>query len=183
MVDLAFEAWPKTPRLFRDIIITEMIDGTNAAVIVTDDLQVGAQSRSRLITPEQDNHGFARWVYDNAEQLAAVLGPGRHFGEWWGSGILRGYGLQKGEKRFSLFNVNRYADRDFSELPGVALVPTLYVGPFIEDAIWDSLYELEAEGSMAAPGFMRPEGIVTFHTAANMVFKATLENDESPKGK
>src|SRR5882762_4949927 len=55
---------------------------------------VYAQSRKRIITPEQDNFGFARWVYDNAETLVHDLGEGLHFGEWWGSGIQRGYGLE-----------------------------------------------------------------------------------------
>lgn len=31
---IEFRAWPKTPRLNRDMIVTEKIDGTNAAVIV-----------------------------------------------------------------------------------------------------------------------------------------------------
>ncbi len=35
--------------------------------------------------------------------------PATYFGEWWGSGVQRGYGLQKGDKRFSLFNVSRWA--------------------------------------------------------------------------
>lgn len=182
MSELTFEPWPKIPRLNRDIVITEKIDGTNAAVIITDDGQVGAQSRTRLITPDADNFGFARWVYDNAEALADAFGPGRHFGEWWGSGIQRGYGLTKGEKRFSLFNVNRYADVDLSSLEGVALVPTLYVGPFTTEAVAGSVAELAALGSLAARGFMRPEGVVVFHTAAQTVFKVMVEGDEIPKG-
>ena len=56
--DVQFVKWPSIPRLYRNVIITEKIDGTNAAVGVTDDLQVHAQSRTRIITPEQDNHGF-----------------------------------------------------------------------------------------------------------------------------
>ena len=52
-----------------------------------------------------DNHGFARWVSENAEELLK-LGEGRHYGEWHGKGIQRGYGLE--EKRFSLFNVTRW---------------------------------------------------------------------------
>ena len=179
---IAFEAWPKIARLNRDCIITEKIDGTNAAVIVTNDLTVGAQSRSRLITPDDDNFGFARWVYDNAEPLAALLGPGRHFGEWWGSGIQRGYGLPKGEKRFSLFNVNRYANVDFTELPNVALVPTLYEGPFTTHTVSRVVSELAHGGSHAAPGFGRPEGVIVFHSAAQTVFKVTCEKDEAPKG-
>jgi len=181
--EIAFEAWPKIARLNRDCIITEKIDGTNSAVIVTDDLRVGAQSRNRIITPEQDNFGFARWVADNAETLASLLGPGRHFGEWWGSGIQRGYGLTKGEKRFSLFNVNRYADVDFTELPNVSLVPTLYTGTFDSEQVGWEVDRLTRIGSAAAPGFMRPEGVVVFHVAAQTVFKVTCENDEAPKGK
>ena len=146
---IEFQAWPKTPRLFRDIVITEKIDGTNAAVIISEcasyvdsvappasanveidgrRFHVGAQSRKRLITPGDDNFGFAAWVAENADALARLLGPGYHFGEWWGSGIQRGYGLAKGEKRFSLFNVARYADADLSEVPGLGVVPVLYTG-------------------------------------------------------
>jgi hypothetical protein len=37
-------------------------------------------------------------------------------------------------------------------------------------------------GSFAAPGFMKPEGIVCFHVAGNFGFKKTLDNDALPKG-
>lgn len=33
----------------------------------------------------------------------------------------------------------------------------------------------------AAPGFMRPEGVVVYHSAGQ-VFKALIENDDQPKG-
>lgn len=177
-----FVPWPKTPRLNRDIVITEKIDGTNACIVVSDDgTEVGAQSRNRLITPEADNGGFARWVYSNSDILIDILGPGHHFGEWWGSGIQRGYGLSKGEKRFSLFNTSRWADVDFPIL-GLGVVPTLYTGPMSMNAVWDSLEGLRSYGSAAAPGFDRPEGVVLFHTAANQTFKVLLENDDMPKG-
>ena len=178
--ELTFEAWPKIARLNRDCIITEKIDGTNAAVIVTDDGRVGAQSRTRLITPGDDNFGFARWVHENADALAATLGPGRHFGEWWGQGIQRKYGLD--HKRFSLFNVNRYDALDLSALPNVAVVPTLYAGPFSTDVVRTEVERLRREGSVAAPGFPKPEGVVVFHVAAQTVFKVTCEGDEAPKG-
>ena len=101
-----FKEFPKMPRLSREIIVTEKIDGTNAQVAVAeldgysspgavwegDGLAIYAGSRTRWITPEADNFGFAAWVRDNAEELA-TLGPGNHFGEWWGRGIQRGYGL------------------------------------------------------------------------------------------
>lgn len=175
MTDLTFTPFPKIARLNRDIVITEKIDGTNAAIGVTEDGQVYAQSRTRLITPEDDNFGFARWVQGRADGLAEVLGIGIHFGEWWGQGIQRGYGLT--EKRFSLFNTRRWE----GDLDLVSVVPVLYEGPFDEEMIAVSLSTLRMQGSRAAPGFMKPEGIVIYHTAARSMFKVTLEKDEAPK--
>jgi hypothetical protein len=229
---IEFQAWPKIPRLFRNIIVTEKIDGTNAAiqisevdhdryqylgtgsVMATYDAQavllhvrrpdveaksylVAAQSRKRLITPDNDNFGFAKWVFENAADLVTLLGPGRHFGEWWGSGIQRGYGLQKGDKYFSLFNVSRYQhlwdpeltlpqhfDEDGNELvPALGTVPVLYEGPFSEDEIQSCLDVLREEGSYVVAGYDRPEGVVVYHEAAGQAFKVTLENDEQPKGR
>jgi hypothetical protein len=44
-----------------------------------------------------------------------------------------------------------------------------------------ALVDLGLYGSSASPGFYRPEGVVVYHTAANELFKVTLENDEKPK--
>lgn len=178
---LEFKEFPKIARLNREVIVTEKIDGTNAAVIVTEDGQIGAQSRSRIITVNDDNFGFARWVLANHEELLK-LGPGYHFGEWWGSGIQRGYGLT--EKRFSLFNVSRWSD------PAVRpacchVVPEIMRGEPKDsfDVARFALIRLKNEGSLAAPGFMKPEGIVAFHVQGNLMFKATIEKDEEWKGK
>lgn len=203
-MSIEFQEWPKVPRLNRDIIITEKIDGTNGAIIVDevkpdgpgwDDFNhravlidgtyylVAAQSRKRVITRDADNFGFAKWVYENAEELARILGPGRHFGEWWGSGIQRGYGCNPGERYFSLFNVKRWEDKYDQETwpAGLSIVPVLYRGPFSERKVKASLRFLEIFGSMAYGDFRQPEGIVVYHTAANEMFKVTLENDEAPK--
>ncbi|MEV1157744.1 RNA ligase family protein [Micromonospora chokoriensis] len=196
-----FKAWPKTPRLFRDMVVTEKIDGTNAAVIVQPaevgdtlagwcafagahgtDFKVGAQSRNRVITPEADNFGFAAWVRTNALTLAERLGPGYHYGEWWGYGIQRGYGLPKGDRRFSLFNVNRYADLDLSDGIGLGVVPVLKRHTFDTADVRGTLDSLRAAGSVAAPGFDSPEGVIVFHSAAGSVFKALLDGDDRPKG-
>lgn len=183
----AFEEFPKVARLSRGCVITEKIDGTNAQVHVLEDGTVLAGSRNRYITPQADNFGFAAWVKANAEALA-TLGPGRHFGEWWGSGVQRGYGLQKGEKRFSLFNVARWAeDRDREKFPQdrpacCSVVPVVYSGPFTTSAVDEALALLARSGSMAAPGFAQPEGVVIWHEAARVLFKKTLEKDAEPKG-
>lgn len=198
-----FQEFPKMARWSRDIVITEKIDGTNAAVVLVDGLigvdapgaiakvgniDVFAQSRTRFITPQDDNHGFARWVVENAEALSR-LGPGRHFGEWWGAGIQRRYGLA--EKRFSLFNVGRWYDpKDCKgeDIEGRApvpecchVVPLLLKGPN-EPGVMEQCIRLLAErGSYAAPGFMDPEGVVLFHIAAGVGFKKTIKKDEVPK--
>lgn len=173
---IEFQAFPKIPRLSRDCIITEKLDGTNASIIITEDGQVGAASRNRLITPEDDNFGFARWVQDNRDDLLE-LGPGRFFGEWWGNGIQRGYGLN--EKRFSLFHTGGIT----GNLPEcVGVVPTLLTCEFNTLVISSVLDSLKQWGSIAAPGFMNPEGIVIYHTASRQLFKKLIENDHQPKG-
>ena len=186
-----FEPFPKLSRLSRECIITEKIDGTNAQIYICanppldttasiacyNDLFIFAGSRSKYLTVKDDNFGFARWVEANAEELIQ-LGPGRHFGEWWGSGIQIGYGLPKGEKRFSLFNVSKWMEIRPS---CCHVVPIIKAGIFSDTLINEALEDLKSHGSYAAP-FMNPEGIVIYHTAANMMFKKTIEDDEKPKG-
>jgi len=208
----AFLEFPKMGRLSREVIITEKIDGTNAQLFITlgpknhpkavahrfdpvdggTDLIMLAGSRTRWITPADDNFGFARWAAEHAEELWG-LGLGRHYGEWWGSGIQRGYGLPKSEKRLSLFNVVRWclhgetpqriptADPRLEKYqdvlpPCVGLVPILGRGIGF-DGVDNILADLALHGSWAAPGFMKPEGVVAFHTAGNVGFKKTLNGD------
>jgi len=176
---MQFVEFPKIHRLYRQVVVTEKIDGTNACVIVTEDGQVGAQSRSRVITPADDNYGFAAWVAAHAGELRE-LGPGHHFGEWWGQGIQRKYGLT--EKRFSLFNVARWRE---SRPLCCHVVPVLKTGDPEDgfDVVEEALAHLRVCGSMAAPGFAKPEGIVAYHAPSNALFKVTLERDQEPKGR
>lgn len=175
-----FIGFPKIPRYSRKCVITEKIDGTNGCIYIGDsprgEFLVG--SRSRWLTPENDNHGFAKWAYENKDELLK-LGPGRHFGEWWGQGINRGYGLK--EKRFSLFNLKKWSDPSLRPRC-CGIVPVIAEGPFGTEIVNFALEELRKNGSYAAPGFMRPEGIVIYHTTGNLLFKKTLEKDEFPKG-
>jgi len=172
---MEFLEFPKMPRLSREIIVTEKIDGTNAQVAISEDGQIFAGSRTRWITPDDDNFGFAAWVRDNKSDLL-TLGPGRHFGEWWGSGIQRKY--RQSSKRFSLFNVSRWSD---VRPECCDVVPTLYRGEFDQEQINACLDHLRINGSVAAPGFLPAEGIVVFHVAAGIGFKKTIVKDELPK--
>lgn len=176
-----FTPMQKIGRLSRGCTITEKIDGTNASIFISDDLSeflVG--SRTRWIQPgKQDNAGFAGWALAHKEELMQ-LGPGQHFGEWWGLGIQRRYGLL--EKRFSLFNTNRWADGRQVRPACCGVVPVLYEGLFTTEAVNEVMANLRIFGSKAAPGFMQPEGIVIYHHATKQLFKKTLEKDEQPKG-
>jgi hypothetical protein len=174
-----FEPFQKIARLSRECVVTEKIDGTNGQIYIDEDGVVMAGSRNQWCTEKDDPFGFLRWVMANRDELIVELGPGRHFGEWWGSGIQRGYGLPKGEKRFSLFNTHRWGGATL-KLCGV--VPVLYEGVFDTAVIQSYVTLLGATGSKVAPGFMRPEGVVIFHKAANLLFKKTIEKDEAPKG-
>lgn len=194
---MEFQPFPKLARLSRECIITEKIDGTNAQIFIDETgKNMLAGSRNRWLTVDSDNFGFCRWATEHRDELLK-LGPGRHFGEWWGQGIQRGYGLS--EKRFSLFNVTRRHGEtpQFLTLPNsapgtpgklqdvlpecVGLVPVLFRGQFDTEQIEDELQRLDIYGSNAAPGFMKPEGIVIYHTASGTPFKKTIEDDETPK--
>jgi hypothetical protein len=156
-----YPAWAKTPRLndyARQMLITEKIDGTNGLIEIRDTGEIRAGSRSRwLESGKHDNFGFAGWVETHKAELLK-LGPGRHYGEWWGAGIQRTYGLK--EKRFSLFRWWR-PDRP-PEVPGLDVAPILYQGLIGLDRIETALEDLARAGSYAAPGYNRPEGLVVW---------------------
>lgn len=196
---IEFMGAPKIARLSGECVVTEKIDGTQGTIYIGEDGEFLVGSRIRWITPDSDNRGFARWAHDHYTELMG-LGPGWHRGEWWGSGISRGYGLPKGEKRYSLFDTLRWClagnvpqqipTRDPREvkmqdvLPAcVGLVPVLHRGIFNTNFVDDMIDLLAKHGSHAAPGFMRPEGIVVYHVAGNVAFKKTIEKDDEPKGK
>ena len=203
-----YPAFKPIPRLHRPFVVTEKIDGTNGLIMISDGytawdqehdelpprlewdagfredvMYVAVGSRNRWLTLEQDNFGFALWVQSNIMSLVDDLGPGMHYGEWWGQGIQRRYGLD--HKRFSLFNTARWSaiESEF-KTENLRVVPVLIPptdGGSLNMMVFGALRELRTHGSVAAPGFMNPEGVVVYHTAAKALFKATIENDQVPK--
>ena len=198
---MEFQAFKKIARLKRACFVTEKIDGTNGLVGISEPGQIPdgvnvpvstvetsagpvsvyAGSRTRWVLPGKstDNFAFAAWVKENAEDLLR-LGPGYHHGEWWGKGIQRGYGLD--HRRFSLFNVSRWSGPNRGDAPECcSTVPILYEGDFDSLRLDQCLNALRTFGSLAAPGFDKPEGLVVYHTASGTFFKRTIEGDEVPK--
>jgi len=178
-----FIPFPKIPRWSKEqhIVITEKIDGTNAQIVINDDCtDLRCGSRTRWITPDNDNFGFAGWVYQNKDQLLK-LGKGQHFGEWWGLGIQRSYNLR--ERQFSLFNTLRWGTDEqqakLAEIDGVRTVPVLYQGSFSENIIDKTMEELWKNGSSASPGFQNPEGVVIYMPGSRTLFKKTYGDNLS----
>lgn len=137
-----FKAFPKIRRWDNiTATISEKIDGTNACVVFSDEGVIElVQSRKRAITPGKatDNFGFAEWVSDNRAHLFEFLGPGRHYGEWWGQGIQTSYGQDR--KWFTPFNshqfpADRWMDGDWDI--GLHPLPVLWQGPL--RGLWRSL--------------------------------------------
>ena len=170
------QTFNKIARFNREIIVTEKIDGTNAQITITEDGEFLVGSRNRWITPESDNYGFAKWAMENKEELMK-LGVGIHYGEWWGSGVNRGYSLTDGKRKFSLFNVSRWEDPEVRP-KCCECVPVLWRGMFEKFNMDEVLGSLRILGSVAQPNFYKPEGIVIFHTAGNFLLKKTFEQDE-----
>lgn len=202
---MEFKSWPSIPRMSKEqVTVTEKIDGSNSAVrirpydgneddsmavlhvTVNDEAYtVWAQSRKRLLLPGKstDNFGFAGWVHDNASKLVEILGPGDHYGEWWGSGVQRGYGLK--EKRFSLFNAPRWYEvlhptEARSEVSNLYIVPLLYRGRFYDLDVKSLRDDLAQNGSKAVSGF-KSEGMVVYMREVNASYKVLLENDDIHK--
>ena len=101
------------------------LHGTNAAVQVTTDGRVAAQKRtsvlrvfdplndsfkkrSQIITPQDDNAGFADWVSYNLDYFSQLKGDSNLtiFGEWCGSNIQKGVAVSQIKRKvFAVFAI------------------------------------------------------------------------------
>jgi hypothetical protein len=95
------------------------LHGTNAGIELFDCINgptVRALSRTQIISPGNDNAGFAAWVWGNKEKFVSLCHPGRTIvinGEWVGPGIMKGTAVNKlDSKKFMVFAVTIYQDDD-----------------------------------------------------------------------
>lgn len=109
------------------------LHGTNAGIRVFRDGRVLVQSRKRIITPDDDNHGFAAWVAAYAgvwQQIAGDKDSVTVFGEWFGQGVNQGDAVCTAkEKQFAVFAVVLNAETLVSD-PGAIegwLAPALHL--------------------------------------------------------
>ena len=166
---IEFKPWPKIGRENPFMVtITEKINGTNACIVISDGEILGAQSRNRIITPDDDNYGFAQWVQDNNSELLS-LGDGYHYGEWAGLGIQKNPHMLD-SKRFFLFNVFRWNEQNPNRPSCCDVVPVLFDGLLQPDTIENLLLKLKTE----AKSGQTPEGIIVYHRAFRTYTKHTI---------
>jgi hypothetical protein len=197
---LEFEPFPKIGRLNAAMTVTEKIDGTNAQINFDAEGNMLVGSRKRVIFPEgtffapahdadpgelrpvkgSDNFGFAKWAYTHQEKLFDFLGEGRHYGEWAGKGIQRGYGMD--HKSFFLFNTARFGPGR-QDIPADLLdinldtVPVIYEGDHDADKLDDIMVHLLNEGSDLM-GWPKPEGIIVYMHGIQKYHKMTFEHSK-----
>ena len=82
------------------------LHGTNASIVFPENEEPYTQSRSQIVTPEQDNAGFAKWVEENKEKLSNFVGGNLVvYGEWCGRGIQKGVAISQLPKNFIVFAI------------------------------------------------------------------------------
>lgn len=103
------------------------LHGTNSAVVLNTEGEMYFQSRQNIITPEQDNAGFAAFAGQNrgvfkelfekilnvstCQQILNAAGDNsKHdvviFGEWCGKGIQKGVAISELPKMFIIFGID-----------------------------------------------------------------------------
>jgi len=64
------EMFKKIPRLSRECVVTEKIDGTNGCIYISENGEFLVGSRTRWLNGQTgDNHGFSRWAHEHKEEL------------------------------------------------------------------------------------------------------------------
>lgn len=104
---------PLKPLPILELEGTTKLHGTNGAIGYNkSEDALWFQSRERIITPLDDNAGFARTYTDKKNEILKLLPvcDSAHdvaiFGEWCGQGIQKGVAISSLSKRFIVFGVN-----------------------------------------------------------------------------
>lgn len=127
---------------------TVKLHGTNAGVSLdVDSGLIWAQSRENIITPQNDNAGFAFFVETNIDSFKRIFdivksqnnitnGYITVFGEWAGKGIQKGVGICNIEKSFFIFDIKHSTKVQENEDTKVQWLPIPIVKG-INPRIWD----------------------------------------------
>jgi len=102
----------------RVFVGTVKLHGTNAGISLLDG-QIVYRSRTREITPDDDNSGFARHMSAHEaalrEMLSAIGDDVSIFGEWCGAGVQSSVGISAEQKLFVTFALRINGDWVFTK--------------------------------------------------------------------
>jgi hypothetical protein len=120
----------KAPVSFRG---TVKIHGANAGAVLANDGHILLQSRNRIVTLDDDNHGFAKWMYESdrfdalrkiCSHVTASLSAAQSlvvYGEWCGPGIQNGVAVNKLQHRqWVLFAAKIFQDGEVKHVLNIA---------------------------------------------------------------
>ena len=83
---------------------TIKLHGTNAAVCKKEG-EIWYQSRQRIISINNDNMGFSKWMSEKVDLLLENYDDVIIFGEFCGKGIQNGVGISRLDQMFVIFNI------------------------------------------------------------------------------
>lgn len=120
------------------------LHGVNNGIQIHSDGRIVCQGRTVELTPQDDNHGFAKWVHANEEAWKAV--PTKDiiiYGEWVGPGVQKSVAVSSIPKKVFAVFAARYMDpqnnllitmpADLEHL--VHGIPDVYVLPWYNDVV------------------------------------------------
>ena len=161
-------------------VISEKIDGTNGLIEINE-TNVRFGSRNRYISFSDDNAGFANFFKDYEARFKDAAKdittdksyPLRIYGEWFGRGIQRGYGLK--DKFFMPFS-SFYSEKLIEyQVPNVITPNIMYTGKFSMEVVDTCMQQLKLNGSGVVKDYKQPEGIVIFFPKYNFRLKETFD--------
>jgi hypothetical protein len=91
-------------------------NGSNSSIVINKDGSFYAQSRKKIIHPDNDNYEFAKWVFANIVEIQEVVKNDIIntfadvesvvlYGEWIGNGVQSGVAVSKIHKTFIVFSI------------------------------------------------------------------------------
>jgi hypothetical protein len=194
---MEFQPWPKIPSLAtylatateedlnelnQPLTLSVKIHGTNAA-FRTDGKEIWCQSRTRIITPMNDNAGFAQWIEGHKSwildyyHMNDYCGVVTIFGEFAGRGIQKKVGVSEMEKFFYIFHGQGAQGADFVNKEE-RFYPHMSVSDWGNGSLMERLEFIKDEIDSECPFYKAMtgkvgvgEGLVAFNQSGIPLFK------------
>ena len=181
MSTVNYNSFPSIERLENIYcIISEKIDGTNGLIEINE-TNVRFGSRNRYVFFNDDNAGFANFFRDYEARFKDAAKdiitdesyPLRIYGEWFGCGIQRNYGLK--DKFFMPFHLFYSKKLIEYQIPNIVTPNIMYAGKFSIEVVDACMQQLKLDGSGVVKNYKQPEGIVIFFPKYNFRLKETFD--------